>query len=341
MTPPAKKPKLFIGSSREAIPYARAVHANLKRAIQALPWYDGTFRGNEYTLETLERRLDECDFAVFLFAADDVALIRGKTVFITRDNTVFEAGLFFGQLRRKRVFCLVPQEIERSDGEHIKGVAIDRLHLMTDLAGLTLLEYEYAHDNEHQAAVSVACGSILEAIDGESEPFFVHQAEKARRNGSIVRLFWEYSRLVPITEDAPLAKRYHALAEAIRLSFSPPPGGQCSVSHVALYAKRGNDGMAYVAGNMDEGAFYPFQDTQPDEEQPIVIKVHFDGEWMFTHVRHVEKISILCYPLSNQHVVSIYLRGESVHSKLALQRVVDLNVELLTTIKHLVGGIRS
>jgi predicted nucleotide-binding protein len=337
---PPRKPKLFIGSSREVIPYAKAVHSNLQtqKIVQVLPWYDGTFKGNHYTMEDLERRLDECDYAVFLFAADDVALIRGKPVFVTRDNTIFEMGLFWGKLRRKRVFCLVPQEVEVSDGEHIKGIKVDKLHLLSDLNGLTLLQYEYAHDNEFEAAVSVACGKIHDMIAAADEPFFIDPVDKAKRNGRIVKLLWEYARIVPITADASLDKKYHALCEAIRISFAAPPFGGYSVTHVALYSKQGSDGMKFVGGNIDQGAFYPFQTDKPDEELPIVIKVQRSSQWSFTHEQHVEKVSVLCYPLGNEHVLSVRLTGDTVLTKDHLEAVVEQNAELLTTIKHLVGG---
>ncbi|MFB5760058.1 TIR domain-containing protein [Paenibacillus medicaginis] len=72
------KPKTFIGSSREAIEYANAVHNQLKRLTHVNPWYAGVFGANQYTMESLETELDHNDFAVFIFAPDDVALYREK-----------------------------------------------------------------------------------------------------------------------------------------------------------------------------------------------------------------------------------------------------------------------
>src|SRR5690606_4682857 len=83
-----RKPRVFIGCSREAVNYARAVSSLLEYAAEVNPWYAGTFGANDYTMEALERELASSDFAVFVFAADDVALIRGKAVFVPRDNTV-------------------------------------------------------------------------------------------------------------------------------------------------------------------------------------------------------------------------------------------------------------
>lgn len=116
-----------------------------------------------------------------------------------------------------------------------------------------------------------------------------------------------------------------------------PSVGDYSVTHVALYARRGNDGMEYVAGNMDEGAFYDFPKGQ-DEEVPIVIDVQRSGKWSFTHVEHVETVSVLCYPLGDNHVLSVYLTGNTVLSAAQQEAVVELNGILLTGIKRFVGG---
>jgi len=335
VTMPVRKPKLFIGSSREAMKYGPAIHSNVSRVAQVLPWYDGTFVNGEYTMESLSRRLKECDYGVFIFAPDDVAVIRNQAVFITRDNTIFEAGLFMGRLGLKRVFCLVPQEIEKSDGAHIKGVKVDNYHLLSDLSGITLLRYEFGHDEEYEAAVSVACARIAKVISEEA--FYDDPDARARRNGSIARLLWEYSRIVPLVDNAPLDRRYHALSEAIRLSFMAPAIGDSRATHVAIYARRGTDGLAYVAGNIDEGAFYPFQSETADEP-PIAIQVQRSNKWSFYHHQHIEKVSVLCYPLGNNHVLSITLSGDTVLAKEHLEKVVEQNAELLTTIKHIVGG---
>jgi len=332
---PARKPKLFIGSSREALQYGPAIHSLLSRTSQVLPWYAGTFKANDFTMEALAHRLKQCDYGVFIFAPDDVGIIRGQHVFITRDNTIFEAGMFVGKLGMKRVFCLVPQEVATSNGDILRDLKVDSYHLLSDFSGMTLLNYEYGYDDEYEAAVSVACNHINRVI--AKEQFYDDPLDRAKRSGSIAKLFWEYNRIVPLVEDASLAKRYYALSEAIRLSFHAPPHGESKVTHVVLYKRQGSDGMAYVGGNIDEGAFYPFQ-LEPDVEPPIVIKVQREGKWSFAHRQNVEKVSVLCYPLGENHVLSIHLSGDDILHKGLLECVVDQNAELLTTIKHIVGG---
>ncbi|MDF2923799.1 MAG: nucleotide-binding protein [Paenibacillaceae bacterium] len=126
------KPNVFIGSSREAMNLANAIHSQISYYAQVTPWYSGVFEDNNYTMESLERQLDKSDFGIFVFAPDDIALYRDKFVFITRDNTLFEMGLFWGRLRRQRVFAIVPQEVKERD-DLIKNEKVRDFHLLTDL----------------------------------------------------------------------------------------------------------------------------------------------------------------------------------------------------------------
>lgn len=70
-----RKPRVFIGSSREAIPYAAAVAEVFeKNKVEVNPWYAGAFEPNDYTMEALDRELDANDFGVFIFAAEDIPI---------------------------------------------------------------------------------------------------------------------------------------------------------------------------------------------------------------------------------------------------------------------------
>jgi len=157
-----RKHKVFIGSSREAIEYARAVSEQLEREkeIQVSPWYAGVFGTNDYTMEALERELDVNNFGIFIFAAEDIVTIRNTIYFVTRDNTLFEMGLFWGRLGKRRVFCMIPGFLpDRAEGGTVT------FHLPSDLEGLNLLRYT---DNPKlAAAVDVACGKILHAVRKE------------------------------------------------------------------------------------------------------------------------------------------------------------------------------
>lgn len=46
----------------------------------------------------------------------------------------------------------------------------------------------------------------------------------------------------------------------------------------------------------------------------------------------------LVFYLGEDHILSVTLTGEAVLTKELLEKVIDQNTELLTTIKHIVGG---
>lgn len=125
---PRKKVRLFVISSKEALPIAEAIKAAFQDdTFETKLWVEDTFRACSYTLEDLERELDEADFAVAVAHADDETTSRGKDWPAPRDNVIFELGLFMGRLGRKRAILMEPR------GEGIK--------LPSDLAGVTTITY--------------------------------------------------------------------------------------------------------------------------------------------------------------------------------------------------------
>ncbi|MGG0738907.1 TIR domain-containing protein [Niallia taxi] len=155
-----RKPRVFIGSSAEAIPYVKAVHKELKHVSEVTPWTTA-FKGMKYPKEDLERQLYSNDFAVFICSPDDIIDIRGTTYLIPRDNTLFEMGLFWGRLGRERTFFLIPDSIPEQKEETL----VKDFHLLSDLTGLNPLKYEAGRsDGNLGSAVSDACDEVISAI---------------------------------------------------------------------------------------------------------------------------------------------------------------------------------
>lgn len=332
MTTAIRKPSVFIGCSREAIPYARAVSSRLEEAAQVNPWYAGTFGANDYTMEALERELAASDFGVFVFAADDVALIRGKPAFVTRDNTTFEMGLFWGRLGRRRVFCLIPRDLPER-GDLMPGTRVSEFHLLSDLAGLTLLSYGVREDGRFAAAVDAACGEIAEAIRHERR--FEDPQLMLEQKQSILHFFWEYHRNVTVPDEA---ERYAAYAEAIRNSLLAPSG--CRVTGAAIW-KRDGERVRQVGGNVGRGRVYHVgdNDSRGEGEQRIYVLDAFrSGEWSFFRRREIARVYILCYPVGKDQVLSVHIAGTIELSDKQLAGIVETNEELLITIRHLTGG---
>lgn len=334
------KPNIFIGSSREAIDIANAVHSQLNYYGQVSPWYAGAFGGNEYTMETLERELEQHDFGIFVFAPDDVALHRGKYVFVPRDNTLFEMGLFWGKLGRSRVFAVIPGQVrERSD--LIEGKTIHEFHVLSDLQGLTLLSYELRTDNKHEAAVSVACQQLIRRI--KEEGFFQNPRDllaaketELLQKQSLLHFFWEYTRNLAAVNSQ---EKYEALYEAVRNSIMAPQGFR--VTGAALWRKQGLDGIGQVAGNVGRGQFFSFsaaERRQDKDHQIYVIDVFLNGKWSFFKREELALVYVLCYPLGREHVLSVHFAGQRLLEESELAAIVQLNNDLLRTIDHLIGG---
>lgn len=148
------KPSIFVGSSTEGLPVARAIKAELEHDAVCVIWNQSYFGLNLSTLEGLLGGAQRFDFGIFVFSPDDDITIRGEQTKITRDNVIFEFGLFLGALGRDRVFVV------RSG---------DDLRILSDLAGITVAHYEPVSDaSEMRAAVGTACEHIRRAIGNAS-----------------------------------------------------------------------------------------------------------------------------------------------------------------------------
>ena len=147
-----ERPSLFIGSSREAMDVAYALQKNLEYESDPTVWDQGVFRPMRQTLSDLVDEAARTDFAIFVFAPDDIADIRGETKAIVRDNVLFELGLFIGALGCERCFIVAPRD------------ALN-LHLPSDLLGLEPLRYAAdRRDGRLRAALGPASHEILDSI---------------------------------------------------------------------------------------------------------------------------------------------------------------------------------
>jgi CRP/FNR family transcriptional regulator, cyclic AMP receptor protein len=149
---PNDKPRLFLGSSKEALPVIKNIQAGLAfENVVATTWGDGVFAAGSFTLETLESQVQSADFALMAFTADDKTLSRDEATSAPRDNVVFELGLFMlglfmGALGRKRTF--VAQE---------RGA---ELKIPSDLRGLTTLLYQPGRPEDMRSRVAALCTEL-------------------------------------------------------------------------------------------------------------------------------------------------------------------------------------
>jgi hypothetical protein len=144
------RPVLFIGSSAEGLTVARAVQSLLDHDADVIVWTDGVFDVGGTTLGSLVAKAAEVDFAVMVVNPDDTANVREKSRNITRDNVIFELGLFSGGIGRERTFMV-----------HDRTKPLD---LPTDLLGVTPATYQPHASGNFESALGAACNQIRRAM---------------------------------------------------------------------------------------------------------------------------------------------------------------------------------
>ena len=145
------QPRIFIGSSTAHLEVARAISRRLNDVADVTVWDEGVFRLNDGFLPRLVDVSSQYDFAVRVWAPDDVTESNGQRIASTRDNVIFESGLFMGALGPDHVFIAV-------DGKSLPRIP-------TDFAGITLAKYDGARmEKQPDAAVSSACDAIRAAL---------------------------------------------------------------------------------------------------------------------------------------------------------------------------------
>ncbi len=146
------KPRMFIGSSVEALKIAYAIQENFEDdAFLCDVWTQGIFNLSGNALGNLLEALENFDFAVFVFQPDDITKIRDNILRTVRDNIVFEFGLFIGRLGKDRVFYLIPRNSD--------------FHLPTDLLGVKPGRYEpQEEDKDLLSALGPFCNKIRRQV---------------------------------------------------------------------------------------------------------------------------------------------------------------------------------
>jgi hypothetical protein len=145
------KPRAFVGSSSEQVDTAYAIQRNLERSCDVTAWDQGVFQLTSNTLDDLIALLERTNFGIFVFGSNDLTTIRNAQYQSTRDNVVFEFGLFIGKLGKSRTFFVMPRE---------RGA----FRLPSDLVGTTPAEFDETRE-DRQTALGPACSAIRQRID--------------------------------------------------------------------------------------------------------------------------------------------------------------------------------
>ena len=134
------RPRIFIGSSGEAIDVCGALQQELDRDFEVTVWNQDVFHLTYDALDSLLAALDSSDAGVFVLRPDDITESRGQSSPTVRDNVIFELGMFIGRLGRDRSFLLTPN--------------ISALRFPSDLSGIITSHYDAERfDRQPRAAV--------------------------------------------------------------------------------------------------------------------------------------------------------------------------------------------
>ena len=150
--PPNEIPSIFIGSSKEALPVARALKSVLSdKTLVVRVWDTDIFKASDTTIESLEIAIMQSDFAILVLAPDDYVESRAIGQSAPRDNVVFELGLFMGALGRRRTYIVSSQNIS--------------VKKPTDLLGINIISYVQEPSVDLESSVAEASKAIRARIN--------------------------------------------------------------------------------------------------------------------------------------------------------------------------------
>lgn len=177
------KPKLFIGSSTEAIEIANAIQKNLEDDASVTVWTENVFKLSSTILDDLITASDEFNFGIFVFNPDDIIQIRESKLNAVRDNVIFELGLFIGKLGKEKVFFLIP----KNDGN---------LRLPTDLLGITPGVYDSNVEKIDLASALIPfCNQVklnIKSFYYEGLIGFENESKESRKLAAEKTDYWEF-----------------------------------------------------------------------------------------------------------------------------------------------------
>jgi hypothetical protein len=143
------KPTVFIGSSSEGLKTAEAMRDAFGDQAAVEVWNGGTiFSRNKSFLSSLLDAASLFEFGILVFTADDLTLARDELNQVARDNVLFEFGLFLGRLGPRRAYALVQ----------------DKLHVPSDLAGITLDHFKLGPDQSPTAGFAATAARLVADI---------------------------------------------------------------------------------------------------------------------------------------------------------------------------------
>lgn len=127
--PADRLPRIFVALSSGQLAVAEQIAQVLREQapLDVQVWHQ-VFAFSAAHIEALEAELDRADFAVVVLTGDDAANVRLQSTVLSRDNVLFELGLFIGRLGRPRCFFFVDAASDTQVASDPSGVKAAAYH---------------------------------------------------------------------------------------------------------------------------------------------------------------------------------------------------------------------
>lgn len=226
------KRRLFVGSSRKNKEVAIKIKEVLDKAcsdwLDVIVWTDDSvFKLSRGTLESLVKASHEFDYGVFVAAKDDRIWKKGLFRWKTRDNVLFEAGLFMGSLGLNRAFI------------------VSRVTLPSDLNGVTTIPYNGKLPDE------ASLSKLIAELDStrQSFPLGHHQSSALAygyyRNFLLPALLSYYEQGKPFTMRVFIPENVSELFSLIERHNNKTKSESVSLKHSLHLMKEPGDDLVF------------------------------------------------------------------------------------------------
>lgn len=155
-----RKKRIFIGSSSEELTLAKSAKRMLEPEFEVTIWNDNiwdtaVFKINNNFLHDLLKATLQYDFGILLGTTDDKVIVRDQEVLQSRDNILFELGLFMGRLGLSKCAFVVEKE----------------LNILSDIKGISLARFSKKEPDSFINAISTV-GDLFRTQRDSSVNFF-------------------------------------------------------------------------------------------------------------------------------------------------------------------------
>jgi len=145
-------PRVFVASSVESLDIAREIQRSFSYDnFVVVLWTDNVFLASFATIESLENAISSSDFAIIILGAEDEIISRGTNISAPRDNVLFELGLFWGSIGRRRTYIVKRRDVD--------------IKIPSDLLGVKVLDIPPGNASDLSSRLGSVCTEIRQAIN--------------------------------------------------------------------------------------------------------------------------------------------------------------------------------